>query len=535
MRLILRKLRRRLALESGYSVVAVMLLMMAGSMFAVASWTAANSDIPETQKDFNRKQAFDAAEAGLQWYLYHLNQDNSYWTYCDTPPDATPGMPLMQPWNGTSTRPFKTLPNSTASFVTELVPQNGNTTCNTAAPDTSMIDQASGTLQIRSTGRSQGVRRELTGTFRRKGFLDFLYFTKFETQDPVVFTKRNPSYIGLTSPGACDVYRWASPSRPSGCAEIQFANNDAVNGPFHTNDNVLVCGSPTFGRNSGDKVETGGTGSTPAFVSNGGCANTPNVRGTLNSKADLLEVPASNAQLATIAGPQYTFKGRTYIKLNGNSITTSSDFAATQNVKTLPWPTNGVIFVKSDPTNPGGMGDCTYDIQQSYDNKPGCADAYVSGSYSQGLTIGSDNDIIVNGNTIRQGNGMLGLIATNFVRVWHPVNRSSCGTNVGSSSMGPAPFASGIRIDAALLSLNHSFMVDNYDCGPNEGTLTVNGAIAQKYRGPVATGSGGGISTGYLKNYNYDDRFKTQNPPYFLNPVDSKWQLVRFNERIPAR
>ena len=39
------------------------------------------------------------------------------------------------------------------------------------------------------------------------------------------------------------------------------------------------------------------------------------------------------------------------------------------------------------------------------------------------------------------------------------------------------------------MSLQHSFIVDNYDCGQS-GTLTVNGAIVQKYRGPVGTGSG---------------------------------------------
>jgi hypothetical protein len=530
MHVILASLRRRFADQGGYSIVAVMLLLMCGSLFAVAGWTAANGDIPQTQTDYNRKQALDAAEAGLNWYVYHLNQDNSYWTYCDNPPDKTAGMPLIQPWNGTSTRPFRNLPGSNASYVDELVPQNGAASCLTTSPDTTMVDQATGTMQIRATGQSQSVRRTLTGTFRRKGFLDFLYFTDYETTDPTVFTKSNPSYIGLQQPlGQCDVYRWANPTRPGACATIQFANGDAVNGPFHTNDNVLICGSPTFGRTSADKVETGGA---PAFIANGGCSNTPNVRGTLNNAADHLDVPPSNKQLATIAGPQYTFTGRTYIKLNGNSITTSSDYAGTQNVKTLAWPTNGVIYVKTG-TNPG---DCQYDIQQNYtSNGPSCADAYVSGSYSQGLTIGSDNDIIVNGPTLRQSNGMLGLIANNFVRLWHPVNRSNCSVNTGSSSMGPAPFSNGIEIDAALLSLNHSFIVDNYDCGPAEGTLKIVGAIAQKYRGPVGTGSGGNISTGYLKDYNYDDRFKTQNPPYFLNPVDSKWQLIRFTERVPAR
>jgi hypothetical protein len=521
--------RRRLAAESGSAMVAVMLLLMVGSLFAVAAWSAANGDVPQTQRDYNRKQAVDAAEGGLNWYLYHLNQDNQYWTYCDTPPGATSSTPLMQPWNGTSTRPFRALPNSSARYVVELVPQNGATQC-VPGDDTTMVSSATGMLQVKATGQSQGVRRTVIASFRRKGFLDFLYFTNFETFDPLVFAKRNPSYIGLTTPGACDVYRWATPTRPSGCAEIQFANADAIHGPFHTNDSVLFCGNPTFGRNLGDKVETGGS---PMFVPNGsGCANTPNVRGTPNGNADILQMPASNTDLASVADPAYTFTGRKYIKLSatGDTITVSSTYSgATQ---TLPWPANGVIYVKTG-ANPG---DCSYDIQQAYDNGPNCADVYVSGTYRKGLTITSENDVVVNGPLIKSGNGMVGLIANNFVRVWHPVNRSNCSTNVSNGgTMGPGPFTSGIEIDAAILSLNHSFMVDNYDCGPAEGTLKVVGAIAQKYRGVVATGSGGGISSGYLKDYNYDDRFRTQNPPYFLRPVDSKWAPVRFNEEVPAR
>jgi hypothetical protein len=90
-----------------------------------------------------------------------------------------------------------------------------------------------------------------------------------------------------------------------------------------------------------------------------------------------------------------------------------------------------------------------------------------------------------------------------------------------------------MSIDAALLALKHSFIVDNYYCGGTLGTLTINGAIGQHYRGPVGTG-GASITTGYLKNYNYDDRLRRVNPPYFLDPVNSAWRVVRFNEQIPA-
>ena len=79
-------------------------------------------------------------------------------------------------------------------------------------------------------------------------------------------------------------------------------------------------------------------------------------------------------------------------------------------------------------------------------------------------------------------------------------------------------------IDAAILSTAHSFIVDNYACGKHLGELTVWGAIAQFWRGPVGTGSN---STGYTKNYNYDERFKYLQPPDFLTPSSSQLKLDR--------
>jgi hypothetical protein len=51
----------------------------------------------------------------------------------------------------------------------------------------------------------------------------------------------------------------------------------------------------------------------------------------------------------------------------------------------------------------------------------------------------------------------------------------------------------------------------------------VKGAIAQKYRGAVGTTG----NTGYVKNYEYDDRFRTTEPPQFTAPVESDWVIGR--------
>lgn len=87
------------------------------------------------------------------------------------------------------------------------------------------------------------------------------------------------------------------------------------------------------------------------------------------------------------------------------------------------------------------------------------------------------------------------------------------------------------KIDAAILSVAHTFMVQNYNKGGDRGTLTVNGAIAQKFRGTVGTGS---VSTGYRKSYNYDERFRYVAPPKFLSPVTTVYGVNVWVEVSPA-
>jgi hypothetical protein len=55
------------------------------------------------------------------------------------------------------------------------------------------------------------------------------------------------------------------------------------------------------------------------------------------------------------------------------------------------------------------------------------------------------------------------------------------------------------------------------------GHLNIFGAIAQNFRGIVGTTGG----TGYLKNYNYDERLASDEPPYFLAPLKAGWKIAR--------
>jgi hypothetical protein len=299
---------------------------------------------------------------------------------------------------------------------------------------------------------------------------------------------------------------------PVGCTEIQFAPGDKVNGPFHTNDEINVCGSPTFGRSSADAVEVSGSGWRSACS-----GSSPNFLGNWTTGAPVLTLPPSNQSLKRIVDPGYTFTGKTTITLGTGSLTV--------NGKSMPYPPSGVIYVANgqcgmsyDPLNPSG-------------DPSGCGDAIVHGTYGNNLTITAEKDIVVDGDIVKSGDNMLGLIANDFIRVNHPATHPSSAPTTCTNQSGTMQ---NVQIDAAILSLNHSFTVDNYYCGDALGTLTVNGAIAQAYRGPVGTGNGTKVVTGYLKNYTYDDRFRFREPPHFLDPIQSAWRVQRYREQSPA-
>jgi Tfp pilus assembly protein PilX len=516
--MILRRLKSIRDDQSGFTMVAVLILLLVGTMFALAAWSSSKADITPSTKDRQEKEAYAAAESGINYYLFRLGQNNAYWSDCDAvaPPNASEPNPVNLA--GATTLRWRNVQGTSTQYAIELLPQNGTaatgTWCTTANAATTLLDASSGALQIRSTGRSGNVRRSVVATLRRSGFLDFLYFTDFETMDPQV-----------TGSGAtCNVYRRAGRPGPPSCSNINFVGGDAINGPFHTNDDILVCNSPTFGRTANDSIEVGTPAPNGWADGCGGGAN-PNFRGTYKPGAAVLNLPATNSSLQTVAQTGgYLYTGTTQVTLHRDTIDVTNGGTTSTGIA---YPNNGVLYVKT-----GAGCTATWSSPQTYTEQASCGNVYVKGTgYGKSLTIGSDRDIIVNGDITRDStrNVLLGLIAQYLVRVYHPV--SGC-SDTASGPFGPS--LGSVQIDAAILSLQHSFIVDNFACGTPRGTLTVNGAIGQSFRGPVGTG-GASVATGYIKNYNYDDRFRVANPPYFLDPVQSSWKEIRYTEQVPAR
>lgn len=516
---------RSIADDRGFTMVSVMVSMMVLGMFAAASWATANGDIPLVRQDADRNRAYEAAEAGVQWYTAVLQRDSNAWAACAK--NGVAGVNMQG--SRASWRAVDQSSNTDEKFAIEILTQPGKN-CTTSDPGTAILG-TSRVLRIRSTGWANGKQRQIVTSFKRKSFLDFMYYTKWETIPPGAAASVGKDAAWWLN--NCDTWR---AKRSSTCTTIQFADGDAIKGPMHTeDDSVVVCNSPTFGELSDDDIEiTRGSPSSWQKAS-GGCSANSDVKGNLVTPAGTMQPPPDNRQMKLNADIVVT--GNTCLKFTGTSV----DIYANQETATR-WGTNRQIqcTVKTDSraltpsttiyVDHSGACPDSYDWYQYYQGGQNCGNAAVSGTINSGynVTVGAANDIIVTGDL--KSPSLVGLVASHYVRVYHPLNgnRSSSCTNLS----GWTPVR---EIDAAILATTGSFITDNWDCGASLGTLTVIGTIGQYWRGTVGTGGGGGSSTGYIKDYQYDRRLRYSQPPDFLDPVGSSWKLMRTSEQVPVK
>ncbi len=391
-----------------------------------------------------------------------------------------------------------------------------------------------GSFRIRSTGYAGTSTAKIVATFKRPSFLDYVYFTQLETQDPVTFGYEPGSKILENAYDQCELtydqgrYNQDIPGTNDECLTIVFQTDDQINGPMHTNDSIAICGTPDFGREVSDQIELGGKA--PGYFDGCGSAK-PNFIGTKVTSASILVPPATNSKLKPLAEEKgYKFTGQVYLCLEGTDIKVSTTSPnCSSNTVTKPAPSNGIIYV----ANGTGCSTTYSPFSATYPETSTCGDAYVRGTYTGQLTIAAENNIVVRGDICRgscgtpSSNGMLGLIANNFIRVFHnyPTEKKNkagdyeCGSEAGEERL------ENLNIDAAMLAISHSVIVDHYDCGAGLGKINIEGTIAQKFRGTVGRGT-----HGYIKNYVYDDRLRYLEPPYFIEPTGTSWVIGRETE-----
>jgi hypothetical protein len=87
-----------------------------------------------------------------------------------------------------------------------------------------------------------------------------------------------------------------------------------------------------------------------------------------------------------------------------------------------------------------------------------------------------------------------------------------------------------VTIDAAIFSLKGGFGAENYASRSIDGTIKLVGAVQAYDRNPVGTFSGGSITHGFRKNYNYDSRL--QDSPPLGYPQTTNFAVKNWYEQI---
>lgn len=582
-------MRQRLASEGGFTMLTASMAVFAAMTLSASALTYVDNDANLQRQDRYTKYAMQAVQTGSADYTQQLAVNTDYFSLCDQAEgshavnDTNIGGSSQSGWNSPTSSTGKVvrrwMPASSQRQVTgptgptsprgeyeseysiDLIPANGKLFCKQMSDRVAtMVDSQAATFRVRVTGRAgpkvpasgnilidkngtEGavnpanierykknfwVRRSVVIDFRRRGFLDFAYLTDNESKDPALY-----SDVGWAEANCSMYYR--DGRQGNGCTEINFVSGDWIKGPFHTNDSILAQNGSKFGRSGqNDRIEISAATCPVRASTSGGCGDSsPTFYGPLiyGVNAPVLPLPEANEDLQTYgetANGGLTFTGHTTIEIknNGTIDVTNAGYngGALINIDYPAPGSSGVIYVK----NGAGCDGYDPDVGWNPTGDATCGIVAVKGTYSESLTIAAEDDIVITGNINRDtapaaSETVLGLIANKFVRIRHYAtgNSSSCTNQSGTVT----------TVTAAILALQHSFMVDWWACGNSLGTLTINGAIAQKYRGVVGTGSG---STGYLKNYNYDDRLRYRTPPFFLSPAYAGWRTTRFREQVPA-
>jgi Tfp pilus assembly protein PilX len=587
----LRIIRRRRPEDDGVALLTVIGTMGILTLFLLSTLAFVLANTTPSRKDQDAKAALAAAEAGVDEYISRLNANDSYWTTGNT--DATNtafnasgrDVPGTNGASATFKYQLLTTPTDTATSgqirlqVTGISsPRNGvepvsRTITATLQPrgflnfiyfsDVEAVDPALYANLANATYNGNWYN----GSGSRYWYLAepakvntdcAKHYYEGRDNPSYTATSTNKVYIYDSSNGVITGNLTTGGTVAGYCDEIRFITGDVIQGPLHSNDSLQIQGSVLFTDPLTESSWSNPPSSTHRWWGSGTpSSGTTGQPGYLPVYAAALSMPSGNEELLQYveprvdspgapAGPGCYYQGQTRIIFQGTTMKVLSPSTTTapsrcldtanranEQVKNIP----PVIYVDSTATSctAGALGypksnEWTGGITTDYTCTRGTA--LVQGTVDGQVTVAAKDDVVVTGDLVTQdnltGTDVIGLIGGNYVWVYHPV--TSSGTNILTSTATPH------NIQAAILSLRHSFLVQNWAYGSLLSTstaykLNVTGAIAQKFRGPVGTSTNSGPYSGYVKNYVYDARFKVLQPPYFLKPTSSPWQVASISDK----
>ncbi|MCW2667452.1 MAG: hypothetical protein JWN57_2414 [Frankiales bacterium] len=569
-----RRLHDLRAEDGGYALVVVMGVMSTLLILSTFALSLAMGQVRPAKQEQEFHVAMAAAQAGAEDYVSRVNRTGVYysgtggfagWVAVPTPSAATPVSSFRYELAADPAAP--TVPVTNDATQAKLVQQTGRvelvvTGC-AGTPADCASAAASGPTSLRN--------RTIRVTLKRGSFLDYLYFTRYETEDPVT------SWDLANDDPADDTARQANCAAFAGarddtlCRPVLFNTGDTLYGPVHSEDRFLMSGTPVFE----DEVDSGWPDATGTHWATPNSA-TPTFKKGPPTYAPL-DMPSTNGELRSTAACRFYGPTRVIFRAGGTMDVTSpwsgstpcgSFTPASPTVTGISVATFPVLWV--DPT-PAATS-CTLAEQRTLVGFPApgddsleggtsplfhncrSGDAFVEGWVKGQVTVAAANNVTVTGPLRYVGVGgddlagtdVLGLYAQRFVTVYHPVTcslrdpeTSYCldGTNVSPpvTTLRPQAYPlTNVQIDAAIVAPNNSFLLPT-TTAPALGTLKVLGAIVQQFRGPIAArvqfaSMPAAQDRGYRKDYRYDPRLRFMPPPALADLGKSAWSVRTFSE-----
>ena len=285
-------------------------------------------------------------------------------------------------------------------------------------------------------------------------------------------------------------YQWFTESVGGGFS--WFLTGERFEGPVHVNGDICIDGDPWFGA-----IVTAGGGLTIKAGSN------PTFVGGYVLHVDTIELPSVVDILATVKSA--AIGGGFYGAALGNNTYYEVELGA---------PSAGFFTCAGFDRygNPIGM---SMVIEISVLNGAAWFEepVRISGVLDGMLTIGVNgdieivDDILYYGSTPGSGpdpdcDDMLGLIAAG----------SADGDIIVSYT---APNQSDCEIHAAMMALQKSLEVEDYQHHPPRGDLIVYGGVVVDLATPTGEYVDGVVVSGYLRDLHYDARMADESPPFF--------------------
>ncbi len=415
-------------------VIAVALIMFSFSLVLV---TQTNQELPIVNKTLIDHAAYRALQAGVNDYLYAINQNPNGVTCTSA---SAPSCAYFTT-QGFKFNQFTAVPNvPTGQTGISYAPQEWTSV---GYP---VISQANGTVQVAVVGAAgfdnatSSIEYQTANvTFKaNNSFLLSVSWNQYNAIDPT-----------LTSVGSGCVptgYLWG----PTGTTNCGTGDSGTLTpafpyyGPVFSDDEVLVCNTPTI-----DHLTTAAP--SLSYASGQGCSSnvtylTPSKNLIINpypqnppTNINALTNPSKLQGCYYIGPTTITFSSTGYYvnspdtpwqASNGTTNTTyDGDSLANNKSQCLPsangstagnvtGPSNGVIYIDALPTTGSTGAVCTTanyknlpanPLLSAYDNNgykydgegqtPNCnGDAIVSGTESGGYTLAAQNDIMIDGN-----------------------------------------------------------------------------------------------------------------------------------------